>query len=314
MSTEISPFFLVGAERSGTTMLRLMLTHNPDIFFHHEFVYSVEMIKASGQFPEIKEYINYLQSDRIFLNEGLKIINSTSYVKIVRSFLEQLQERNNKKKIIGATVHRNFQFLPKIWPKSKFIHIVRDPRDVAFSYVKKGWAGHVWTAVDVWINTEAAWFSFQKKLAPSRYLTVQYETLVKNPKDELQRICDFIGVSYSENMLSYAGDSTFSAPDTTLIGQWENKDPKEVGLIEYKAKGQMLKSCYIPIKEDLKVSFLNFRYFYFLSRVRKKLFAIRRYGICLQLLETISRRVVPIPLFRKLVKLKINKINSKYIK
>jgi len=308
-----SPFFLVGAERSGTTMLRLMLTHHPKIFFHHEFVYSVEKISPSGSFPKKEDYIAYLESDRIFKNENLKIIDSESYVEIVGNFLSQLKKNNNKP-VIGATVHRNFQFLPKIWPNSKYIHMVRDPRDVAFSYVNKGWAGHVWTASDVWLKTEKAWQVFQRTIKPQNYCTVHYENLVRYPVRELQKICKFMGVDYSEGMLLYDKNSTFSTPDLALIGQWKKKDSNDVRLIESKLKEQMRISGYTVSNDELEVSCSHDYYLRVVSRIRKQTFSIRRFGVCLQLFDILSRRVFPLPFFRKVVKLKIDEINLKYIK
>tara|TARA_R110002074_G_scaffold402227_1_gene605088 strand:+ start:11794 stop:12594 length:801 start_codon:yes stop_codon:yes gene_type:complete len=248
------PYFLVGMERSGTTMLRLMLTHHPDIFFHHEFVYSVEKISPSGHFPEKKDYLAYLELDRIFKSENLNIIDSDSYVEIVGDFLSQLKKKNNNKPVSGATVHRNFQFLPKIWPHAKYIHMVRDPRDVAFSYVNKGWAGHVWTASDVWLQTEKTWRVFQESIKPCDYCTVHYEDLVRDPRGELQKICGFMGLSYSEDMLLYDKNSTYSAPDLALIGQWKKKNANDVRLIESKLKQQMIESGYTVSNECLKVS------------------------------------------------------------
>jgi len=239
--TKNSPFFLVGAERSGTTMLRLMLTHHPEIFFHHEFIYSVEKINELGEFPSIKDYIAYLETDRIFQAEKLKIVESDDYVEIVNSFLSQLHEKHAQKPVIGATVHGNFQFLPKIWPGSKFIHLIRDPRDVTFSYVQQGWAGHVWTAADVWQQTEETWQSFSSSLAPEDFINVHYENLVMQPVEELKRICQFMGCEFSNKMLTYGKDTTYSSPDKSLIKQWKNKDQKKVKLIEYKLKDLIIK-------------------------------------------------------------------------
>lgn len=315
MDTIISPFFLIGAERSGTTMLRLMLDHHPEIFFHHEFVYAVEKIDAEGKFPVMHDYLAYLESDRIFQSENICIPDSENYVGVVRSFLSQLYSRHSQKSIVGATVHRNFQFLTSIWPNAKFIHIVRDPRDVTFSYVKKGWAGHVWTAADVWLKIETAWQSFSQTLNSTRYITLFYEDLVAEPEKELNKLCQFMGVEYSDNMQNYANKSSFSSPDKSLINQWKKSDPKAIHVIEYKLEKLMKQYGYMD-KQDktIKVSYLYDYYLQFYSRINKLLFSIRRYGLSLRFLDFLSRRIIKIQKFRILIKEKMNVIDRLYIK
>ena len=51
-----SPVFLIGAERSGTTLLRLMLDHHPDIAFNLESEFLVSRISDSGAFPDMAAY------------------------------------------------------------------------------------------------------------------------------------------------------------------------------------------------------------------------------------------------------------------
>lgn len=46
-----SPVFLVGSERSGTTLFRLMLDHHPQIAFFFEFEYAVAMMSPTGSSP-----------------------------------------------------------------------------------------------------------------------------------------------------------------------------------------------------------------------------------------------------------------------
>ncbi|MEL7520985.1 MAG: sulfotransferase, partial [Cyanobacteria bacterium J06553_1] len=47
------PIFLVGAERSGTTLLRIMLDHHPQQAWCHEFEYAVDLLDESGGFPPL---------------------------------------------------------------------------------------------------------------------------------------------------------------------------------------------------------------------------------------------------------------------
>ena len=50
MNTD-APLFLVGSERSGTTFLRLMLDHHPEIAFEKEFDFVVTKVSDAGEFP-----------------------------------------------------------------------------------------------------------------------------------------------------------------------------------------------------------------------------------------------------------------------
>lgn len=50
------PIFLDGAERSGTTVIRLMLAHHPKLAWCNEFEYAADRISESGDWPNLDEY------------------------------------------------------------------------------------------------------------------------------------------------------------------------------------------------------------------------------------------------------------------
>src|SRR3954447_14559523 len=64
-----SPIFLVGSVRSGTTLLRLMLDHHPEVAFLHEFGYAVDLLKGDA-WPAAHEFHRFLVADRIFQASG----------------------------------------------------------------------------------------------------------------------------------------------------------------------------------------------------------------------------------------------------
>ncbi|MEO0771531.1 MAG: sulfotransferase, partial [Cyanobacteria bacterium J06649_4] len=100
------PIFLVGAERSGTTLLRLMLDNHPQIVFWAEFEYGVNQMDSRGNFPKLDDYYKYLQSDRNFLMDGPIIDRRLTYPELVNSFLKQFQDFDHKP-VVGATVHHH---------------------------------------------------------------------------------------------------------------------------------------------------------------------------------------------------------------
>ena len=65
LSVFSQPIFLVGAERSGTTLLRLMLDCHPHIAFHSEFEFVVDYFRDNS-YPSLEDYYEHLATDRIF--------------------------------------------------------------------------------------------------------------------------------------------------------------------------------------------------------------------------------------------------------
>lgn len=239
-----APYFLVGAERSGTTLLRLMLSHHPQIAWCNEFEYAVDKISSNGEFPNLNEYYEWLEINRIFQDSGFVIDSNLSYPELVNDFLLQKQ-KHTQKEIVGATVHRNFDQTLTIWPEARFIHLVRDPRDVARSCIGMGWAGNIWFGVNRWLVAEETWEKLKQIIPPSRYLEVSYEKLICSPETELKTICQFIGTDYHPKMLSYAEKTTYDKPDSSLIQQWKNKlSQREIQLVEAKVNGWLTKRGY----------------------------------------------------------------------
>jgi hypothetical protein len=214
------PVFLVGALRSGTTLLRLMLDHHPDIGMFGEFEYSVRWYEDVP--PPIEEYHRRLALDRVFRAHAYDIDPALDYISLVRSFLDQAAARSGKP-INGGAVHSNFHRLTSIWPDARFLHLVRDPRDVSRSCIGMGWVGNVYYGTRYWVEPIERWERFAPSLPEEQKHQLKFEDLIVDPVAELTKICEFLGVSYSPSMLEYPEDTTYSPPDPTLTEQWRRK-------------------------------------------------------------------------------------------
>src|SRR5262245_9167453 len=173
------PVFLVGAERSGSTLLRLMLDHHPEIAFEHEFDLAVDMVSDDGGLPPVEIYHGWVKTVR---GMEYRVDHALTYLELVKDFLGQKRAASGGKKYVGATVHHHFDRLQFLWPRARFIHLVRDPRDVARSVVEMGWAGNVYHGVDWWTAAEACWDSLASRLSPGQFLELRYEELVACPE------------------------------------------------------------------------------------------------------------------------------------
>ncbi|MSR62047.1 MAG: sulfotransferase [Planctomycetes bacterium] len=230
-SAQAAPFFLVGSERSGTTLLRLMLAHHARIECAPEFEFLVEPIPAQG-WPALADVYEWLSTNRIFLPHALEIDRTLDYPALMKSFVTQYGKRS-KKPLHGATCHKHFDRLLRIWPEARLVHLLRDGRDVARSCIGMGWAGNVWFGAQRWIEAEELWAALAPRLPAAQRYELRYEDLIRDPERQLAQLCAFLGTDYDAGMLDYSRDSSYERPDPKLIGQWKQKlTPAELALLE----------------------------------------------------------------------------------
>lgn len=308
------PIFLVGAERSGTTLLRIMLDHHPQQAWCHEFEYAVDLLDESGGFPPLEVYHDWLETNRIFQEADFEIDPQLDYCQLVNSFLRQRQNKEQKE-FVGATVHRRFDQLVGIWSQAKFIHITRDGRDVARSCIGMGWAGNVWTGIERWIEVEHLWRSFSSSLAPEQKIEVTYESLISQPESTLTALCDFIGVGFDPQMLTYDQTTSYDLPNPQLVQQWRHKlSPIEIQLVESRISDMLVARGYklsgIPL---MRVSWIMKQQLKLQDWYQRVWFRIKRFGFTLFLADNLSRRLKINP-WQKKIQLKMNAIQQSYLK
>lgn len=219
MSSVAAPFFIVGAGRSGTTLLRLMLCGHEALYIPPEAWFLGDVacrLPSSGA----------LGKD--FLAECGRIILASDRWKDWRCADKKLLailrdcEGLDQAAVIDRIFRGAFDLpegvrwgeksprhshiadrLGRIFPRSQFIHLIRDGRDVTSSMLARGWFGASARRVsEHWRNcvrgaAKAAAFG------SSRYMEVQFERLLENPREQIMRICRFLGIDFDARMLSY---------------------------------------------------------------------------------------------------------------
>lgn len=281
--------FMCGALRSGTTMVRLMLDNHNHISNVGEYDFLVEWpVEFDDQ--TAKDYINWLRSDRIFKKSGLRIDDTLDRVQLVRSFVDQLAAEN---KVTTINIHRHFDRLPALFPEARYIHLLRDPRDVARSSIGMGWAANVYYGVDHWVDTEESWNSLRDLIAPDRFMEIRFEDVVTKPQETLQRVCEFLSLDFDQKMLDYHQNSTYSKPDTSLIYQWKRKlSADEIALVESKAS-VLMKSRQYEIVSSLPVNIPCTRKLHLWVNNKSGRFvsSVKRIGLVLTLLQIVTRKL-----------------------
>ncbi|MEM9806470.1 MAG: sulfotransferase [Cyanobacteria bacterium P01_D01_bin.56] len=245
------PIFIVGAHRSGSTLLRVMLDHHPQIALSHEFEFTMHLVGENGEPPALDRFYSHLSLNASFSRSGFHIDRSLTFAELINSFLEQ---RQNGKALVGMTCHQNFDRLRFFWPNARYIHILRDPRDVANSVVNMGWAGNLWVAANRWVEAEQMWDVLCQKIPEQQRIEVRFEDLMAKPESELSRVCDFLKLAYDEKMLSYPDNSDYALPNTAAASRWRTKMPeKDIQLVEARV-GDLCSARHYPVSDLPKIS------------------------------------------------------------
>ncbi len=223
---EVGPVFIVGAPRSGTTLLRAMLAANPGISIPPEshfvsYLYKRYAGKLNRWTPaHSRELARDIISDAHFRQWGLDpdrtmesvlAKNPRTFADTVAEFFSTYAAEEGKERWGDKTPHYVFfhRELLHLFPDLRFIHLVRDGRDVACSHLalareqggrlgaKSAAGAAAWWKASVRAGREAA------KTLASRYLEVKYEDLVDAPEATLREICAFARLEYDGRMLRY---------------------------------------------------------------------------------------------------------------
>jgi hypothetical protein len=129
-----------------------------------------------------------------------------------------LYGEGQSKRLVGDKVPgyvRRIPTLHALWPEAKFVHIIRDGRDVSLSAINWSRAYKLARRYSTWTEdpatTAAEWWEWHVRLgredggslAPQLYQEVRYETLVSVPEETCAALCDFLGVPYDDAMLKF---------------------------------------------------------------------------------------------------------------
>jgi hypothetical protein len=227
----VNPYlFVVGCPRSGTTLVQRLLDAHPQLAVINETLWITREARRRKGFtrgglvtPElVSRLYQYRRFQRLNLHrEGVEqLLDSqapVSYSQFVSGIFD-LYGRSRGKRFVGDKSPgyvREMVSLHELWPLARFIHLIRDGRDVWLSVT--GWkkadrsVGRFATWTRDPVGTTALWWERSVRLGreagaalgPTRYQEVRYEDLVEDPARECRALCAFLGLPYDEAMLRY---------------------------------------------------------------------------------------------------------------
>lgn len=208
------PFFIVGSARSGTTLLRLILNAHPEVAVPPESRFVVELyrgrevVDAETFLQELCDHKRYATWDLpIWLvRDELAAQGEIAYADAIRAAF-RAYARAQAKPHWGDKTPRyveSIELLHRLFPEARFIHLIRDGRNVALSYANVPFGPKtVARAASLWAKRVCAGYTFGRALGGDHYLEVLYEDLVEDTEGVTRDICRFVDLAYDPGMLDY---------------------------------------------------------------------------------------------------------------
>ena len=216
-------FFIIGRPRSGTTLLRFYFDAHPNVQIPVECNFIFQLHSRYGKTTDwspqrISSFVRDLRRTRFFgitgfdlqriekalLENRVGLTYQTACKIVISTFNSFYPKRElllvGDKNPLYAFI---FDMIFPVFPDARFIHLIRDPRDVYLSSVNAGfgyplisWSAYLWK------------HSFQlleifKKAESSRFYTVRYEDFLTDPEKYLKEMCIFLTIPFDPAMMDY---------------------------------------------------------------------------------------------------------------
>jgi hypothetical protein len=234
------PIFIVGSERSGSNLLRLLLNESDEVAVPHPPHLMRDLSPIAPRYGALTKDENFKRlirhaiklvdlhfapwpfrpnEDLVFESAGKRTLYAV-YAGIYEQYRAHVsKERWGCKSTF--MIHHVSDIL-RHHKRPRFIHLVRDPRDVAVSARNSVFSHyHPYYTAQLWSREQSLAFEWSKKLTPDMWYTLRYEDLTADPGTHMKRLCKFLDLKYSPSLLRF-----FEKPSARRLAglsrSWEN--------------------------------------------------------------------------------------------
>lgn len=249
--------FILAPPRSGSTLLRVILAGNDQLFSPPELeLAGFETMwdrknMLSGKFEFLKEGLTrtFMELEGITVEEAKKIISGKEEDhQPTHEVYQWIQGKLHGRILVDKTPSYAYSlsFLQAIqgqFPDAVFIHLVRNPQSALLSYTEAKMDqiyryqtpfNALETGELEWLNCHDNILKFKQGLRPDQYIQVNYESLVKDPARTVKQLCHYIGVAYQDKMIDVYGDKNVKMVDGI------HKESKMIGDVKFLTSHQKI--------------------------------------------------------------------------
>ena len=212
------PIFIVGTQRSGTTLLRLILDSHDRIAIGHESGF-MRAVEATKRLPD------YIYGDGWYRRFGVDDDEMNRRLRDFYSSIFEQHARQQGKPRWGEKTPDNLFLIEEmfaIWPEAQFLCTVRHPGAVIASLARWNWDFD--RALDYWLSAYAA-SQRASHLGGASWYQLRYEDLVVAPRATLVRVLDYLHEAWSDDLLMHDRVQTARGRPEEVEGDTRNDRP-----------------------------------------------------------------------------------------
>ena len=290
---EMTPVFIGGCGRSGTTLLGSVLGAHSDCLCVPESPFKTDILRFfDPATTDSRRLLAAILETRRFKLWGLdsaalaRSLGETiqSYPQglmwLVAKYGESVGKQSPRVWIDHTPANvRSAVTLSELFPQAKFIHIVRDGRGVAASILPLDWGPNtIDGAAEWWTESVAYGLAAESWGGSQRIVRVRYEDLVLNFEATVKSLCTFLDLDYQSSMLMADGFKVSgyttnqhslvgTVPQPSRVNAWERSlTSRQIEIFEA-ITGELLRYLGYELKFGLKARKA--------TRAEKWLFAIQ---------------------------------------
>ena len=236
------PIFIIGTERSGSNLIRLILNAHSRIAVPHPPHILHYFSPLAASYGDLNREANL----RRLVRDVLRLLDTHIYPWEVEIDTEAVIRDARPRTLLGIMAAIYDQYLAwsgkarwgckstfmihhtdtvlRSFPGGKLIWLVRDPRDVAVSSRKAVFSPfHPYYTALLWQDQQRIGLDLEAKLPKRSLMRVRYEDLLARPEETVRTMCAFLGEAFEQEMLRFY-ETPSARKSSTLSASWGNTD------------------------------------------------------------------------------------------